>query len=276
MIFASDSQTTCGAAKSLDAQKISVVNFQDAQVLVAQSGSADLADKAIEILAKKAKHIRLENDDTAAQVAKESIREIRNHLKELNQGCVTTDGGWKRLFYEENYFQILIGCYFEQKPFMFTVDIDSCLPIPVKHPYKAIGIGKDYGEILLRDYLQIDPDFEYAQIIASAVVEKAIDNVDGCGRPTWLGIVCPQDESVLLEYRKQQEAFDNMGKTPDKPYFKSSAVLLSQEEIKWVTDELNHQEDKLRQKRKETMLDVLKAAQNHRDQWAKKIRSESA
>ena len=67
IIFASDSQTTYGAAKSLDAQKISIVNFGYAQILVAQAGSADLADKAIEIMRKKAKDVRLENSETVAE-----------------------------------------------------------------------------------------------------------------------------------------------------------------------------------------------------------------
>ena len=78
IVFASDSQTTYGAAKSLDAQKISVVNFKDAQVLVAQAGSADLADKAIEIMRKKAKEVKLECDDTVAQVSNHPIVRLKN------------------------------------------------------------------------------------------------------------------------------------------------------------------------------------------------------
>src|SRR2546423_14321180 len=90
----SDSQTTYGAAKSLDAQKISVIAFPDAQVLVAQAGSSDLADKAIEIMQKRAKDQVLEDYETVAKVAQESVREVRTHLIEIHQGCNFSDEAW--------------------------------------------------------------------------------------------------------------------------------------------------------------------------------------
>jgi hypothetical protein len=106
MIFASDSQTTYGAAKSLDAQKISVVNFADAQVLVAQSGLAELADAAIEIMRKRAKDVPLENEESAAKIVQESVRELRNHFLEINRGCNFTEDGWKSFFRDENAFTL--------------------------------------------------------------------------------------------------------------------------------------------------------------------------
>ena len=151
IIFASDSQTTYGSTKSLDAQKISIIDFADTQVLVAQAGTAELADKAIEIMRKLAKDTPFENEETVSKIAVQAIREIRNHLKELNIGCVTTEDGWKRFFYEQNYFQLLVGCFYNWKPYMFTVDIDTCMSIPVKNQYAAIGGGKNMGEFLIRE-----------------------------------------------------------------------------------------------------------------------------
>ena len=87
IIFACDSQTTYpGGQKRLDAKKIKVVEFADAQILIALAGSAELADRAIEIMQRNAKSIALENDDTAVKVAQDAMREVRNHLKELNGG----------------------------------------------------------------------------------------------------------------------------------------------------------------------------------------------
>jgi 20S proteasome alpha/beta subunit len=275
MIFASDSQTTYGAAKSLDAQKISIVNFADAQVLVAQAGMAELSDKAIEIMRKKAKDVPLENSETVAKITVESVREIRNHFYELNKGCVSSDEGWKRFFLEQNYFQLLVGYYFDRKPFMFTVDIDMCFAIPVNHPYKAIGIGRDYAETLVREYLQVDPDFEYAQIIAAAVVEKTIDNIDGCGRPTWLGVAYPQQEEVLEQYKILEESARRGNYSHDFPLFKSVAILQTQQEIKWITVALQEQENQFTAQRKEMILSILKKALDKRQEWAKRIQDES-
>jgi 20S proteasome alpha/beta subunit len=275
MIFASDSQTTYGAAKSLDAQKLSVVNFADAQILVAQAGLAELADAAIEIMRKKAKDVPLENEETVPKIVQESVRELRNHFLELNKGCNFTEDGWKSFFRDENAFTLLFGYYFNRKPFLYTIDIDWCRPIPVKHPYKAIGIGGNYGETLLREYLQVDPDFEYAQIIATAVIEKTIDNIDGCGRPTWLGIVCPQTEDVLEQYRQLKEAWKSKTRNPDGPFFKSVAVLQTQDVIRWITEELKTEENKFLAQRKEMILTILAKVQQRRDEWAKKIMDEA-
>jgi 20S proteasome alpha/beta subunit len=274
MIFASDSQTTYGAAKSLDAQKISIVDFADAQVLVAQAGLADLADAAIEIIRKKAKDVPLENEETVSKTVQESVRELRNHFIELNKGCNFTEDGWKSFFRDENTFTLLFGYYFERKPFLYTIDPDWCRPIPIKHPYKAIGIGRDYAEILLREYVQIDPGFEYAQIIATAVVEKTIDNVDGCGRPTWMGVVFPTEEDVLREYTKQKEAWKAVGKNPDRPFYESEAALLNQDSISWVIESLKLEEIKFRTQQKEMILAVLKKVEERREKWAKEIREQ--
>ena len=275
MIFASDSQTTYGAAKSLDAQKISIVNFADAQILVAQAGMADLADATIEIIRKNAKDIPFKNEETAAKIVQDSVRELRNHFLEINGACNFTDETWKIFFRDENAFTLMFGYYFDRKPYLYTIDPDWCMPIPVKHPYKAIGIGRDYGEILLREFNQIDPDFEYAQIIAASVVEKTIDNVDGCGRPTWMGFVCPEQQDVLEEYKKQKEAFKQAGQKPDRPFLRSIAHLFDQNTISWVTDSLNLEEKNYRTQHKERILTVLKKIQARRDEWEKQIREEA-
>jgi hypothetical protein len=258
IFFASDSQTTYGSTKSHDAQKINVVNFHDAQMLVAQAGMAELSDKAIEIMRRLAKETPFEDSETGAKIARQAVREIRNHLYELNKGCVSSDEGWKRFFLEQNYFQLLIGYHFERVPFMFTVDIDLCMAIPVKAPYVAIGGGKNMGEFLLREYAQAIPDFEYGDIIAAAVVEKAIDNVDGCGRPTWMGYSTPTPEAVLIEYRKQEEAWKNMGKKPDKNFFKSECHIVTKESLEMVVQELRASEAAAAPKKSAEMNEIVR------------------
>lgn len=201
IVLASDSQTTFGATKSLDAKKISIVQFANNSILVAQAGAVDLADRVIEIMREKAKSVPMETSETAARIAQESIREVRNHLTELNKGCNFSDDAWKRFFRDENAFALLLGYYLNGKPYLFTIDIDWCLPIPIKNSYKAIGCGADLGEFLLREHWQADPDFAYSEVIATSVIEKVVDNMDGCGRPTWVAITNPfsKDENTASE-----------------------------------------------------------------------------
>lgn len=109
MIFASDSQTTYGAAKSLDAQKISIVDFADAQILVTQAGLSELADTTIEILRKKAKGVPVKNEETVPKTVQASVRELRSHFIDINEGCNFTDDSWNVLFRDENEFTLLFG-----------------------------------------------------------------------------------------------------------------------------------------------------------------------
>jgi len=190
IVFASDSQTTYpGGQKRLDAQKINVVNFANAQIMVAQSGSAELADAAIDILQRKAEAITVESTDTISQAVKSAVLEVRNHLKEINQGCGFTDDSWKKFFMGDNAFNLLWGYFFKGNPYLYSINIDWCFPVPVKNNFKAIGCGAPLGEYLLREYGDASPDFEFSDVIATAVIEKVIENVEGCGRPSWVGIV---------------------------------------------------------------------------------------
>jgi hypothetical protein len=190
VILASDSQTTYpGGQKRLDSRKMTIVEFANAKVLVAQAGSADLADKAVEILQRHAKGVKIENVETVPQTVQAAVREVRNYLVELNKGCNFSGDDWKRFFRDDNSFILLFGYYFEVKPYLCTVDIDWCHAIPVKTSFKAIGCGAALGEFLLKQYSEAVPDFEHGDVIATSVIEKVIENVEGCGRPSWVGII---------------------------------------------------------------------------------------
>ncbi len=243
--LASDSQTTRGGTKSLDAQKINVVSFPFYEVLIAQAGSAELADKVIELIQAKAQNTKVVRYETILETIQQSVREIRNHLVELNQGCGFSDEAWKRFFLEENYFQLMVAFFYEQKPYLYTIDIDWCLAIPAKSNYCAIGAGKNMAEFLIREFLQSDPNLEHAFTISAAVVEKTIDNVDGCGRPTWIGYAFPMPPR-----------FD----TPQK----CAVSLVERPLIDILANELRDAEMKSAATRKEQLLEILRTtSQKH-------------
>jgi 20S proteasome alpha/beta subunit len=201
IILASDSQTTYpGGQKRLDSRKMTIVEFANARVLVAQAGSADLADKAVEILQRNAKEIKVANVETVPQTIQAAVREVRNYLMEVNKGCNFSDADWKSFFRDDNAFTLLFGYYFEIKPHLYTVDIDWCLAVPVRTSFKAIGCGATLGEFLLKQYSEAVPDFEHGDVIATSVVEKVIENVEGCGRPSWVGIIEHVPDSKAAGY----------------------------------------------------------------------------
>jgi hypothetical protein len=170
-------------------------------ILVAQAGSAGLGDKAVEIMRRKSKGRNVENDQTVPDIAADALKEIRNHLKAVNQGIISSDDGWKRFFLEDNYVELMVGYFYNKIPYLFTIDIDWALPIPVNHQYKGIGIGGTMAEFFLREYGQSDPGFDLAYPISVSVIEKVVDNVDGCGRPAWVGILWNLQDGIIEHYK---------------------------------------------------------------------------
>lgn len=250
IVLASDSQTTYGTVKSLNAQKINVVNFADAQVLIAQAGTADLAEATIEIIRKKASGVCLESDETVTRIAQEAMREMRRHLIEIHEGCGFTDDAWKRYFYEENAFELLLAYFYERKPYLRTINIDWCKPIPVQGQFKAIGLGADMAQFLLREYQQSDPHFEAGPLIAAAVTEKTIDNIEGCGRPTWVGTVHPVPDDIL-------EMKSKIKKWAGRGFYRAMANLVPQQYVDLMIEELRSAESKEAISRKQTLSETL-------------------
>jgi len=188
IFLASDSQTTYGGGpKSLDARKIRKVEFANGEVLVASPGSAELADKAFEIMRRDAIDKTITDDQTVPGVAANAMRTIRAHFKDINQGIISSEDGWKRFFVEEAYIELIVGYFLKGAPQLFTIDIDWALPVKVSS-YKAIGAGKHMAELFLSEYRKPDPSFSHALPISVSVVEKVISVVEGCGGPTWVGI----------------------------------------------------------------------------------------
>src|SRR5208282_6612597 len=89
IVMASDSQSTYGSAKRVNPNKISEIEFLNGKIMVAQAGSVEFGDKVIEIMEKKAAVTKLEEPETAAKIALESLRELQNHLIDWHKLTVT-------------------------------------------------------------------------------------------------------------------------------------------------------------------------------------------
>jgi hypothetical protein len=245
ILMACDSQLTRETTKRLDSRKIRIIEFSNAQVLVAQAGSDALSNKAIDIFAKKAKDRPLLEEETPVKLLEESVREVRKHLIDVNQGCNFSDDGWRRYFKEHN-FELMLGYCFNRIPCLYTIDIDWCLPTAIRTSYVAIGVGRDLGEFLIREYSQSDPEFKYAWVTSVSVVEKVIDNVNGCDRPTWVGIVYALPEDHILQKRMVNQ-----------PYPESHALIIDQVEIKLIIEELRAEEARMKPTRVDQMIGIL-------------------
>jgi hypothetical protein len=55
--------------------------------------------------------------------------------------------------------------------------------------YAATGIGEELALFLIREYKESDPQMEHLDAAAIMIIEKVADNIEGCGGPTWLGML---------------------------------------------------------------------------------------
>ena len=190
IVVASDSQTTFGTSKRSDVDKISKVEFADGAVaLVAESGSAQLSGKAIELLQRKAKGRKLDDYRLVAELAEESLREVRNSQIQINVGCDFTGDKWERYFRDEYPVELLLAYYFEDKPYIFTVDLNTCTSNKTTLHYEAVGCGANLGGYLLGELSYQNMDPELATAIAVYVVESVKKHDAYCGGATKVAVV---------------------------------------------------------------------------------------
>jgi len=191
IILASDSQTTYGTTKRPDVEKISVVEFTNTTALVAESGSAQISGKVVEIMQGKAKGIALTDYRMVAEIAQESLRETRNYLMEINKGCNFSEEKWERFFRDENPVELMIAHYFGDTPYIYTVDLFTCIANKAKLHYEAIGCGANLGDYLLSEISHSGMKLKAALTIPLYVVEKVKEHDAYCGGPSKLAVIFP-------------------------------------------------------------------------------------
>ncbi|MGA2180917.1 MAG: hypothetical protein ABSH15_15225 [Verrucomicrobiota bacterium] len=185
--MASDSQATYDETKRENPNKIRVIDFANGQILVAQADSVEVGDRMIEILRPKAKATKMVDSQTAVKTVRAALLEVRNELLECNKG-ITID--LEKFFWTEHRLNLLIGYFFNGQPHLYKMNIYRGLYTLVDS-FEAIGGGQSLGYFLLKEYAQADPYFQGEFPVAVDVVNKVIENVDGCERPIWVANVIP-------------------------------------------------------------------------------------
>lgn len=242
IVLATDSQVGAeGGPKTLDAQKISIVEFADVQVLVAYAGVVNMAQAVIEKFRQRAASVKIETADTVTDTAVEAIGEIRDKLKKAYEGCGFTRGDWMECF-SENGFSLILGYFHEGKPFLRTIDFESGIPVPTDGYFVTIGCGYYLAEYILREHQKVDPVFETGLLAAGYAVYKTSANVDACGGPTQLGIVYPVPEEILRMQNIIQENNRRHGRPDMRKYHKSRSHLINREFIDSLAVRLENDE----------------------------------
>ena len=122
IVIASDSQTTSGARKATDSDKVSVLQLQDAKALVAQSGSSVLGARAVEILEGLAANQPLSDRRSVADLAQKAMRLLTQELRAKNCDC-SMEELHEILRKQGLECELMLAHYFDGQPYIYTVNL---------------------------------------------------------------------------------------------------------------------------------------------------------
>ena len=91
----------------------------------------------------------------------------------------------------------MVANYFEEKPYIYTVSLHTCMANRAKLHYEAIGCGGNLGGYLLSEFSYPKMDSELATAIAVYVVESVKKHDAYCGGATKVAIL-RQPKKLLL------------------------------------------------------------------------------
>lgn len=189
IVLASDSQTTSGGLKRTDAEKITAVKFSAKEILVAQAGNAGNSARAIEILREMAKDKEISDYRTPADLARLAMIQVRQELRQQYGNCTATelqDLIWKC----ELQAELMLAYYFENKPYIFKLDLSVGRADKENSWYAALGCGANLGSYLLTEYTKPQMTSSLASVIAGYVVEEVCKHDAYCSPPARVGVIC--------------------------------------------------------------------------------------
>jgi 20S proteasome alpha/beta subunit len=188
IILASDSQTTSGGMKRTDAEKIISVRFDNDCVLVAQAGNAGNSARAIEILSDMAKHKKISDYRTPADLARSAMMKVKEELRQQYCNCTVEelqDFIWK----DEQQSELMLAYYFKGKPYIFKLDLAIGRADKENSHYAAIGCAANLGSYLLSEHTNPNMECGLASVLAIYIIETVCKHDAYCSPPARVGLI---------------------------------------------------------------------------------------
>ncbi len=188
ILLAADSQTTDGNRKRTDAEKISIVQIGEVDVLAAESGMDNLSGRALEFV----KNPTQPHQPTAAQDIVDAFeRAIRQALAVLREtmGPNSAPEAFAEYVEKRADFALTIAFYWNKQPYVYNVRSTRLPPRAMKGKFDAYGSGGELGYYVLKECCQAYPDFWRGFVTAIYAVEKVKENDCFCSGPTRVGVI---------------------------------------------------------------------------------------
>ena len=188
IILASDSQTTRDGTKRMDAKKITCIKFDNYPVLIAEAGNAGNCSRAIELLRETAKQTKIIDYRQPADMAVKAMTQVKKELQE--QFCNWTMTELQDLIRtKELQSEIMLGYYFNNKPFLYVVDLAVTCSDMQTSWCSAIGCGANLGNYLLSEHTERNMDRDLGVALASHIIRTVCKHDAYCSGPPTVGVL---------------------------------------------------------------------------------------
>ena len=257
IVLAADSQITAGTLRT-ETNKISVIEFLNGKILVAESGDMPLSNRAVHNLRDSAKDCTIEDEETVPMLLQSAMCEARNSQISLYPSGTYTPEHWKAFFLGDSAAELVVGYYhFDKTPYLFSIDLAECIPRkPSRCHFVTSGIGSDLGQHLLIEYSKAEMDLRLGAVVAIHTVETVIKRNPYCNKPTRLGIL--RSPFILPEFLSgiDTSKFHPFGPPPFKNY-KGHVEIYKQEEIEALAKIISKTDEETRADRNSKLLALL-------------------
>ena len=236
IVLASDSQTTysnsLGANRRMDTPKISILEFEDGEAFVAESGDATLSGRAVEILSRMAKGTKLSDYRTVADLSQKAIRQVKDELREQNFDCSMAELREYMMKSDLN-FSLMLAHYHNGKPYIYTVDFALGIATLSTHSYAAIGCGRGLALYIL-DWFNLGPEtyFSEATMAAMYAVEEVKKVDSNCGGKTRVGIISAK--MIPPPGKTRLEMLQLMLENDNEEYVNALAQVDKEAKLEWA------------------------------------------
>jgi hypothetical protein len=175
---------------------------------------------------------------------------METRTNSLSPNHLESGAGWCKPYrkpYREPKVTIAIGLISKQKEvpqIIMASDSQSTYGAAKRiNPNKISIVAFADADVLVAQH---DPYFEFGWAIAVSVVEKVIENIDGCGAPAWSGIAYPMPKELSDRYELAK-----------RPYNKTLASMVERPIMDLLASELKTAEIKLAKKRKNEIQTII-------------------
>lgn len=200
VLLASDSQTTYGTEKRLNARKILPVTFKDGHSgLVAQAGNVTTGGAAVDLLAMLCSQSPVENEHSFGYLAETAVRALRDKMRDQQGGC--THEKLNQFIRNEGLdCELMLASFVNQKPQIFTINLLVGISAMERSQLSVLGCGGSLASFLLRDTEHLaENGFGETMCIALSAIEKVKQFDAFCGGPARIGYLGGNGKVIIPE-----------------------------------------------------------------------------